>query len=109
LGDKFGPKKIYLTGLTIFTLASVWCGMSGTVEMLVIARVFQGLGAALMTPQTMAVITRTFAPDKRGAAMGMWGAVAGVATLTGPLLGGIIVDGIGWEWIFYVNVPVGVL
>ncbi|MET0976364.1 MAG: DHA2 family efflux MFS transporter permease subunit [Leifsonia sp.] len=109
LGDRFGPKRIYLIGLVVFTLASLWCGFSGTIEMLIAARVLQGLGAALRTPQTRAVITRIFAPDKRGAAMGLWGAVAGIATLVGPILGGVLVDSLGWEWIFFVNVPVGVV
>jgi len=109
LGDRFGPKNLYLIGLVIFTLASAWCGFSGTIEALIIARVFQGLGAALMTPQTMAVITRIFPPEHRGQAMGLWGAVAGVATLVGPILGGVLVDGFGWEWIFFINVPVGVV
>ena len=108
LGDRFGPKRIYLIGLVVFTLASLWCGLSGTLETLIIARAVQGLGAALMTPQTMAVITRTFPPDRRGAAMGLWGATAGVATLVGPLAGGLLVDGLGWEWIFFINVPVGI-
>jgi EmrB/QacA subfamily drug resistance transporter len=109
LGDKYGPKNLYLVGLTVFTLASLWCGFSGDIAMLILARVAQGLGAALMTPQTMAVITRIFAPDKRGPAMGLWGATAGVAMLVGPILGGVLVDGLGWEWIFFVNVPVGVV
>lgn len=109
LGDRFGPKKLYLAGLVVFTLASLWCGLSGDVEMLIVARVFQGFGAALMTPQTMAVITRIFPPDRRGAAMGIWGATAGVATLVGPILGGVLVDGLGWEWIFFINVPVGII
>ncbi|MFZ2530748.1 MAG: MFS transporter [Rhodococcus sp. (in: high G+C Gram-positive bacteria)] len=109
LGDKYGPKRVYLAGLVLFTLASLWCGLSGTIEVLILARVFQGLGASLMSPQTMAVITRIFPPARRGAAMGMWGAVAGVATLVGPLAGGGLVDWLGWEWIFFINVPVGVL
>jgi MFS family permease len=63
----------------------------------------------MMTPQTMAVITRIFPPDRRGAAMGLWGATAGMATLVGPILGGVLVDGLGWEWIFFINVPVGIV
>ncbi|OUM41731.1 DHA2 family efflux MFS transporter permease subunit [Arthrobacter sedimenti] len=109
LGDRFGPKRVYLVGLVVFTLSSAWCGLSGTVEALIIARVLQGLGAALMTPQTMSVITRIFPPERRGAAMGLWGSVAGVATLVGPVLGGVLVDSAGWEWIFFINVPVGVV
>ena len=109
LGDRFGPKALYQTGLVLFTLSSLWCGLSGTIGMLIVARVFQGLGASMMTPQTMAVITRTFPADKRGTAMGMWGAVAGVATLVGPILGGVLVDSLGWQWIFFINVPVGVV
>jgi EmrB/QacA subfamily drug resistance transporter len=109
LGDRFGPKRLYLSGLVVFTLASLWCGLSGNVQMLIAARVLQGLGAALMTPQTMAVITRIFPPDRRGAAMGLWGATAGVATLVGPILGGVLVDGLGWEWIFFINVPIGIV
>ncbi len=109
LGDRFGPKRIYLVGLVVFTLSSAWCGLSGTVEALILARVLQGLGAALMTPQTMSVITRIFPPERRGAAMGLWGSVAGIATLVGPVLGGVLVDSAGWEWIFFINVPVGVV
>ena len=109
LGDRFGQRRVYLVGLVLFTIASLWCGMSSTIEMLIVARVFQGFGAALMSPQTMAVVTRIFPRERRGVAMGLWGAVAGVATLVGPLAGGVLVDGLGWEWIFFVNVPVGVI
>ncbi|TVT20154.1 MFS transporter, partial [Amycolatopsis rhizosphaerae] len=107
LGDRFGPKRVFLAGLAVFTLASLWCGLSGTAEMLITARAVQGLGAALMTPQTLAFITHLFPPAKRGPAMGLWGGVAGLATITGPLLGGVLVDRLGWEWIFFVNVPIG--
>ncbi|MFD0557550.1 EmrB/QacA subfamily drug resistance transporter [Stackebrandtia endophytica] len=109
LGDRFGPKTMYLIGLVVFTLSSIWCGMSTTIELLIFARVFQGLGASMMTPQTMAVITRTFPPDRRGTAMGLWGAVAGIASLTGPILGGLLVGVLGWQWIFFINVPIGVI
>lgn len=109
LGDRFGPRTIYLSGLALFTVSSLACGLAGTIEALILARVFQGLGGAMVTPQTMAVMIRTFHPTARGGAMGVWGATAGVATITGPLLGGVLVDASGWPWIFYVNVPVGVL
>ncbi|GGQ55352.1 MFS transporter [Couchioplanes caeruleus subsp. azureus] len=109
LGDMFGPKRLYLVGLVVFTAASAWCGFSRTPEMLIAARVVQGLGAALMAPQTMSVITRTFPAHKRGSAMALWGAAAGVAILVGPLAGGLLVDGFGWPWVFFVNVPLGVL
>lgn len=109
LGDRFGPKNVYLTGLAVFTVSSLWCGLTDSVEWLIIARVVQGLGASMMTPQTMAVITRTFPPANRGRAMALWGATAGVATLVGPVLGGVLVDNAGWEWIFIINVPVGIV
>ncbi|MDR6118715.1 EmrB/QacA subfamily drug resistance transporter [Aeromicrobium sp. SORGH_AS981] len=109
LGDRFGPKNVYLLGLTIFTLASLWCGLTGSIGGLIAARVVQGIGASLLTPQTMAVITRTFPAAKRGSAMALWGATAGVATLVGPILGGVLVDAAGWEWIFFVNIPVGLI
>ena len=109
LGDRFGPRNLYLAGLAVFTLASLWCGLSGSIGMLVAARVVQGLGAALLTPQTLSTITRIFPPDHRGAAMSVWGATAGVATLVGPLAGGVLVDHLGWQWIFFVNVPIGII
>ena len=109
LGDRFGPKNIYLLGLTVFTVASLWCGLSDTIGMLIVARVVQGLGAALLTPQTLSTVTRIFPVERRGVAMSVWGATAGVATLVGPLAGGILVDALGWQWIFFVNVPIGVL
>ncbi len=109
LGDRFGPKNLYVIGLVIFTLASVWCGLSGSAGMLITARVVQGIGAGVLTPQTLSTITRIFPAQRRGSAMSMWGATAGVASLVGPLAGGLLVDSLGWQWIFFVNVPVGVI
>lgn len=109
LGDRFGPKRVYLIGLVVFTLASLACGFAGSIGMLIAARAVQGFGAALMTPQTMAIIARVFPPRGRGQAMGAWGAVGGLATLVGPILGGVLTDTVGWEWIFFVNVPVGIV
>ncbi|HEX5086746.1 MAG TPA: DHA2 family efflux MFS transporter permease subunit [Nocardioides sp.] len=107
LGDRYGPKNLYIAGLTVFTLASLWCGLTSSIEWLIAARVVQGLGASMITPQTMAIITRIFPQARRGLAMALWGATAGVASLVGPIVGGLLVDGAGWEWIFFVNVPVG--
>jgi EmrB/QacA subfamily drug resistance transporter len=108
LGDRFGPKNLYLIGLAVFTAASLWCGLSGSAAMLIAARVVQGIGAGVLTPQTLSTITRIFPPQRRGVAASLWGATAGVASLVGPLAGGLLVDGLGWEWIFFVNVPIGI-
>lgn len=114
MGDRYGPRNLYLLGLLIFTLASLWCGLSShmpgsAIGNLIAARAVQGIGGALMSPQTMAVIQRTFPPARRGGAMAIWGAVAGMASLIGPVLGGLLVDAFGWEWIFIVNVPIGIV
>ncbi|HEY4453375.1 MAG TPA: DHA2 family efflux MFS transporter permease subunit [Pseudonocardiaceae bacterium] len=109
LGDRIGRKTMFVGGLAVFTGASLWCALSGNAEMLIAARVVQGLGAAALTPQTMAFITNLFPPEKRGTPLGIWGGVAGLATIAGPLLGGVLVDNFGWQWIFMVNVPIGAL
>ncbi|MDG3011707.1 DHA2 family efflux MFS transporter permease subunit [Rhodococcus sp. D2-41] len=108
LGDQFGPKNLYMVGLAVFTVASVACGLSGSITMLIAARALQGAGAALLTPQTMTVITRVFPADKRGSAMGVWGSVVGVALLVGPIVGGLLTDALGWQFIFFINIPVGI-
>ena len=109
LGDRYGQKRLFLAGLAVFTLSSLWCGLTNSIEALIVARVFQGLGGSLMTPQTMATITRIFPAESRGKAMAMWGATAGLAMLIGPILGGVLVDSLGWEWIFFINIPVGIV
>jgi EmrB/QacA subfamily drug resistance transporter len=109
LGDRFGPKNLYLIGLAIFTAASFWCGISGSIEVLVVARVVQGLGAALLTPQILAMITRIFPPERRGVPTSVRGAAVGVATLAGPLVGGVLIDELNWQWIFFINVPIGII
>jgi EmrB/QacA subfamily drug resistance transporter len=108
LGDRFGPRRLFLSGLVVFTIASLLCGLAPSIGLLIAARALQGLGASFMTPQTMAVITRIFPPERRGSAMAIWGSTAGVAMLVGPIAGGLLVDGLGWEWIFFVSVPVGI-
>jgi EmrB/QacA subfamily drug resistance transporter len=109
LGDLWGPKLLFQVGLVIFTLASVACGFADSPTQLIIFRVVQGLGGALLTPQTLSVLTVIFPPDKRGAAFGIWGATAGVATVAGPVVGGWLVTDFGWRWIFFVNLPVGLI
>ena len=109
LGDLLGQRRMFLAGVTVFTLASVACGLSQGPGWLVAFRAVQGLGAALLMPQTLAMLTMVFPPERRGAAFGVWGAVAGVATIAGPTLGGLLVTTFDWRYIFFINLPVGVV
>ena len=109
LGDRFGQRNLFTVGLAVFVVASAACGLSQSPEQLIAARVVQAVGGALLTPQTLAILTTIFPPQRRGAAFGVWGAVAGVATIVGPTLGGVLVTYLDWRWIFYVNVPIGVV
>src|SRR5690606_29363570 len=109
LGDLFGPRRLFLVGVAVFTGASVACGLSADAAWLIAARVLQGVGAAIMMPQTMTLIIRVFPAERRGTAMGVWGAVAGLATIAGPTLGGLLVTWFDWRFIFFVNIPFGAL
>jgi EmrB/QacA subfamily drug resistance transporter len=109
LGDLFGPRILFAAGIALFTVASAACGLSPSPGWLIGFRAVQGLGAAMLMPQTLTIITNTFPPERRGAAFGVWGAVAGVATIAGPTLGGLLVTAFDWRWIFFVNVPFGVI
>jgi EmrB/QacA subfamily drug resistance transporter len=109
LGDLIGPRIMFAGGVTVFTLASAACGLAPSPGWLIGFRAVQGLGAAMLMPQTLTIITNTFPADRRGAAFGVWGAVAGVATIAGPTLGGLLVTAFDWRWIFYVNLPFGVI
>jgi len=109
LGDRFGQRTLFAAGLAIFTAASALCGLAQDPTQLIGARVLQGLGGALLTPQTLAILTSIFPPERRGAAFGVWGGIAGLATIAGPVLGGLIVTYLSWRWVFYVNVPVGIV
>ena len=108
LGDLYGQRLLFAIGLAIFTVASALCGLAQDANQLIAARVLQGVGGAALTPQTLAILTSLFPPERRGAAFGIWAGVAGLATLAGPTVGGAIVTYIDWRWIFYVNVPIGI-
>src|SRR2546423_1147711 len=109
LADMFGRRRIFVVGLVIFTLSSLACGFAPSAGFLIGARAVQGVGAALMNPATLSIITATFPPRERGQAIGIWAGVSALALAIGPLAGGLIVDHISWNWIFFINVPVGVL
>jgi EmrB/QacA subfamily drug resistance transporter len=109
LGDRYGQRKLFVIGLAVFVLASAGCGAAQNIEQLIAFRALQGVGGALLSPQTMALLIEIFPPDQRGAAFGIWGATAGLASVAGPAVGGLIVSNLDWRWIFYVNVPLGVL
>ncbi len=108
LGDLIGPRIMFALGIGVFTAASAACGLAPSPGWLIGFRAVQGLGAAMLMPQTLTIITNTFPADRRGAAFGVWGAVAGVATIAGPTLGGLLVTAFDWRWIFFVNLPFGV-
>lgn len=109
LGDLYGPKTLFILGLVVFTAASAACGFAQNPTQLIIFRIVQGVGGALLTPQTLSVITMIFPAERRGAAFGVWGSVAGISTVTGPVLGGWLVTDYSWRWIFFVNIPVGIV
>src|SRR5437867_857609 len=108
LGDLYGQRNLFAIGLFVFTVASALCGLSQNPAELIAARVLQGVGGALLTPQTLAILTSIFPPERRGTAFGVWGGVAGLATLAGPTVGGAIITYVDWRWIFYINVPIGI-
>jgi EmrB/QacA subfamily drug resistance transporter len=109
LADLLGRRRIFIVGLAIFTLSSLVCGLAGSGELLIGARVVQGAGAALMNPATLSIIAATFPPRQRGMAIGIWAGVSAMALAIGPLVGGLLTEHISWSWIFFVNVPIGVI
>ncbi|WP_205876685.1 DHA2 family efflux MFS transporter permease subunit [Mycobacterium camsae] len=109
LGDRFRVKNLYLIGLALFTAASLWCGLSDGIVMLIAARAAQGLGAAVVNAQILTIVTLVFPVEHRGTATSIWSVVASVGFLIGPLAGGVLVEMLGWQWIFFVNVPIGVV
>jgi EmrB/QacA subfamily drug resistance transporter len=109
LGDRFGQRNLFTIGLALFIVASAACGLSQDPNQLIVARVVQAVGGALLTPQTLAILTTIFPPARRGAAFGVWGGIAGLATIAGPTVGGLLVTYLDWRWIFFVNVPIGIV
>src|SRR5438132_413349 len=109
LADLFGRRRIFILGLVIFVASSLACGLAGDATTLIAARTVQGIGAALMNPATLSIITATFPPKQRGAAIGIWAGVSALALAIGPLVGGVLTENINWSWIFFINIPIGVL
>ena len=108
LGDRFGRRRMFVIGVAVFTTFSALAAMSTSVEMLLVGRMGQGIGAAIVTPLTLTLLSAAVAPERRGLALGGWGAVGGLAIAIGPLVGGAIVEGVAWNWIFWINVPIGI-
>src|SRR5881409_3615666 len=109
LADLLGRRRIFILGLIVFTASSFFCGIANGSATLIAARTVQGVGAALMNPATLSIITATFPPRQRGMAIGIWAGISAMALAIGPLVGGILTEKINWSWIFFINVPIGVL
>jgi EmrB/QacA subfamily drug resistance transporter len=107
LGDRFGRKRMFIVGVGVFTAASALAALAPSTDALVAARALQGLGAAIVTPLTLTLISAAFPPERRAAALGIWGGITGLGVALGPFVGGAVVEGIAWQWIFWANVPIG--
>src|SRR5436309_14061132 len=109
LGDRYGRRNLFAAGLGLFAAASAACALAPDVGWLIAARAVQGAGSALLMPLGLALLSAAFPPDKRGTAIGIFSGITGLAVASGPLVGGAVVQGISWEWIFWINVPIGLL
>jgi MFS family permease len=108
-GDRIGRRRVFQTGLVVFTLASLLCSLAPNLPVLVVSRMIQAIGGSMLNPVAMSIITNTFTdPRERARAIGLWGAVIGISMSAGPLVGGLLVDSVGWRSIFWINLPVGV-
>src|SRR5919198_621968 len=109
LGDRFGRRTLFVAGLGLFTASSAAAALAPSTEALIAARALQGLGAAIVTPLTLTLLSEAFPAGRRGVALGIWSGVSGLGVALGPVVGGAVVDGISWHWIFWINVPVGLV
>ena len=108
LGDRFGRRRVFITGLALFTVASAACAVAPGATALIAARAVQGLGGAAVLPLSLTILTTAFPAQRRGAIVGIYGGLAGLAVAVGPLVGGAVTEGLDWHWIFWINVPLGV-
>jgi EmrB/QacA subfamily drug resistance transporter len=108
LGDRFGRRRVFNLGLALFTLSSAACALAPDIDELVVARTVQGLGAAVVMPLSLTILTTAFPPERRGRIVGIYGGLAGLAVAAGPIIGGVVAMSLGWHWIFWLNVPVGI-
>lgn len=109
LGDRLGRRRIFALGLALFTLASAACALAPSAGLLIVARAHEGLGASMVTPLSLTILTTAVPPERRGTAVGIQGGIAGLAIASGPLIGGAVIQGFDWHWIFWLNVPVGLV
>jgi EmrB/QacA subfamily drug resistance transporter len=109
LGDRFGRRRVFAVGLGIFTLASAAAALAPNVESLIAARAVQGVGGAIITPLTLTILSAAVSPERRGLALGAWGGIGGLGVALGPVIGGAVVEGLSWQWIFWLNVPIGIV
>jgi EmrB/QacA subfamily drug resistance transporter len=109
LGDRFGRRRLFIIGLVVFTAGSALAALAPTTTMLIVARAIQGLGGAILTPLSLTILSAAVPPERRAVALGAWGGIAGLAIAVGPLVGGAIAEGVAWQWIFWINVPIGLI
>ena len=109
LGDRFGRKRVFLIGMAIFIGGSALAALSTSTDSLILARAIQGVGGAIVTPLTLTILSAAMPPERRAVALGAWGGIAGLAIAIGPLVGGAIAEGLDWHWIFWLNVPIGLV
>ena len=109
LGDRLGRRRVFTSGLILFTAASAACALAPTASLLIAARAIQGVGAAMVMPLSLTILASAFPPERRGAVVGVWGGIGGLAVASGPLVGGAVTQGLDWHWIFWVNVPIGIV